>query len=105
MAHHGTFHETTIRSFSELSGKDVILVHRLLKNSINLSEYWLMTKQFSSLLSQTINWQLNEIKEKIDDFGKLPLDLVTFGNENDFQEKKSVIFRIKNLPKMLLYYR
>jgi len=56
-------------------------------------------------LSQTINWQLNEIKEKIDDFGKLPLDLVTFGNENDFQEKKSVIFRIKNLPKMLLYYR
>ena len=105
VAHHGTFHETTIRSFSELSGKDVILVHRLLKNSINLSEYWLMTKQFSSLMSQSINWQLNEIKEKIDDFGKLPLDLVTFGNENDFHEKKSVIFRIKNLPKMLLYYR
>lgn len=62
VAHHGTFHKTTIRSFAELSGKDIILVHRLLKNSINLSEYWLMTKQFSSLMSQNINWQLNEVK-------------------------------------------
>lgn len=64
-----------------------------------------MAKQFFSSMSHTINWQINEIKEKIDDLGELSLDLVTFGHENDFQEKKSVIFRIKNLPKMLLYYR
>ena len=64
VVYHGTFHKTNIRSFSELSGKDEILVYRLLKNSINLSEYWLMTKQFSSLMNQPINLQINEIKEK-----------------------------------------
>ncbi len=105
VVHYGTFHETTIRNFSELSGKDVILVHRLLKNSINLSEYWIMTKQFSSLMNQPINLQINEIKEKIDDFGKVSLDLVTFESETSFRETKSFIFRIKNFPKMLLYYR
>ena len=105
VAHHGTFHETIIRSFSELSGKDVILVHRLLKNSINFSEYWLMTKQFLSSVDQPINLQIKEIKEKIDDFGKLSLGLVTFESDNNSQETKSIIFKIKNFPKMLLYYR
>ncbi len=105
VVHYGTFHETIIRNFSELSGKNVILVHRLLKNSLNLSEYWLMTKQFSSLANQPINLQINEVKEKINDFGKLSLDLVTFENENNLRETKSLIFKIKNFPKMLFYYR
>ena len=105
VVHYGSFHETTIRSFSELSGKDVILVHRLLKNSINLSEYWLMTKQFLSLVNQPMNLKITEIKEKIDDFGKISLDLVTFENEKSFWETKSIFFKIKNFPKMLLYYR
>ena len=105
VAHHGTFHETIIRSFSELSGKDVILVHRLLKNSIIFSEYWLMTKQFLSFVNQPKNLQIKEIKEKIDDFGKLSLGLVTFESDNNSQETKSIIFKIKNFPKMLLYYR
>ena len=105
VVHYGSFHETTIRSFSELSGKDVILVHRLLKNSINLSEYWLMTKQFLSLVNQPMNLKITEIKEKIDDFGKISLDLVTFETEKRFWETKSIFFKIKNFPKMLLYYR
>ena len=105
VVHYGTFHEITIRNFSELSGKDVILVHRLLKNSINVSEYWLMTKQFSSLVEQPINLKINEIKEKIDDFGKLSLDLVTFERGKSFQETRSIIFKIKNFPRMLFYYR
>ena len=42
-AHKGNFSLNTIRNFEELSGEDVILTHRMLKNDIESSEYWLVT--------------------------------------------------------------
>lgn len=39
-----------IRQFEELAGEDVILVHRLLKNSVAAHEYVLMTEAFHRLL-------------------------------------------------------
>ena len=45
VAHSGEALFYNIHDFKELSGKDVILVHRLLKNSINTDEYLLMTQQ------------------------------------------------------------
>ena len=56
-------------------------------------------------MNQPINLQINKIKEKIDDFGKLSLDLVSFESENSIRETKSFIYKIKNFPRMLLYYR
>lgn len=38
-----------IRQFEELAGEDVILVHKLLKNSIPANEYILMTEPFHQL--------------------------------------------------------
>lgn len=38
-----------IRQFEELAGEDVILVHRLLKNSIPVKEYLLVTEPFYAL--------------------------------------------------------
>src|SRR5579859_4571618 len=38
-----------IRQFEELAGEDVILIHRLLKNSIEQKEYILLTQAFSDL--------------------------------------------------------
>jgi len=54
VVHHGDFHITKIRDFTELSGENVILIHRLLKNSIKSNEYWLFTKQFSKFLEKFV---------------------------------------------------
>ncbi|MEN8106996.1 MAG: DUF2652 domain-containing protein [Pseudomonadota bacterium] len=44
VVHSGTAHFYQIHEFNELSGSDVILVHRLLKNSVTHEEYILMTE-------------------------------------------------------------
>ena len=44
VVHSGQAHFYRIHDFNELSGSDVILVHRLLKNSVTHQEYILMTE-------------------------------------------------------------
>lgn len=39
-----------IRQFEELAGEDVILIHKLLKNSVPANEYILMTESFHQLV-------------------------------------------------------
>lgn len=43
VAHSGQAAIYKLRNFTELAGVDVIIVHRLLKNSVNLHEYVLLT--------------------------------------------------------------
>jgi hypothetical protein len=45
ITHYGEFTEYTVKHFSKLIGKDVIVAHQLLKNEIAQHEYWLVTKQ------------------------------------------------------------
>lgn len=45
IAHHGEIGEMKIGRFVTLSGTDVIVAHRLLKNSINSNEYLLLTEK------------------------------------------------------------
>ena len=47
--HHGEVAIKRIRNFEELAGKDVIIIHRLLKNSIDKKEYILITDNFHQL--------------------------------------------------------
>ena len=44
VTHYGEFTGYNVRNFSKLIGKDVIVAHQLLKNDIDLHEYWLVTK-------------------------------------------------------------
>lgn len=43
MVHHGEFWVKRVAQFEEVAGEDVILVHRLLKNSIGSNEYLALT--------------------------------------------------------------
>ncbi len=45
VAHHGPIGEMKVGRFVTLSGTDVIVAHRLLKNSINSNEYLLLTEK------------------------------------------------------------
>ena len=47
--HHGEVAVKRLRQFEELAGKDVIIIHRLLKNTIDRNEYILITDDFYQL--------------------------------------------------------
>jgi hypothetical protein len=44
ITHTGEFSNYTVKEFNKLIGKDVILIHQLLKNDIPMHEYWLVTE-------------------------------------------------------------
>jgi hypothetical protein len=44
VTHYGEFTQYTVKNFSKLIGKDIIVAHQLLKNDIDQHEYWLVTK-------------------------------------------------------------
>lgn len=58
-----------IANFSKLSGPDVILVHRLLKNSIRGSEYLLMTESTYEAMRQHQAFEVEKTTETYDELG------------------------------------
>jgi Protein of unknown function (DUF2652) len=46
IVHYGTFDEIKISNFTKLSGPDMIIAHRLMKNNVPTSEYILMTDDY-----------------------------------------------------------
>lgn len=44
ISHYGEFTDYTVKNFTKLIGKDVIVAHQLLKNDIEKHEYWLVTE-------------------------------------------------------------
>lgn len=63
ITHYGEFSTYNVREYSKLIGKDVILAHQLLKNDIDLHEYWLATsniyqeKKSNGHLPEWMEWQ------------------------------------------------
>ena len=53
--HQGEVAVKRMREFEELAGTDVIIIHRLLKNSLDSNEYILITDNFHQLCSEGIN--------------------------------------------------
>ncbi len=43
VTHYGEFTNYNVKQFNKLIGKDIIVAHQLLKNDIELHEYWLVT--------------------------------------------------------------
>ena len=69
--HFGEFLIKKINQFKEIAGQDVILAHRLMKNSIGVSEYMLFTKSFTEIKDLNTLGLVEERKEKYDDIGKV----------------------------------
>ena len=66
--HKGYFNQTEIRNNQELSGEALIFIHRLLKNKVKSSEYFLFSGAVLEQLDKDLEFSL--ITQKIDDFGK-----------------------------------
>lgn len=59
ITHYGEFSSYTVKDFKKLIGRDVIVAHQLLKNDIDLHEYWLATDNLFSdkkNLAQLPDW-------------------------------------------------
>jgi hypothetical protein len=69
--HHGEVAIKKVRQFEELAGEEVILAHRLLKNSIAKKEYILMSEPFFALSGGLPGEVVEQRKEECDGFGKV----------------------------------
>jgi Protein of unknown function (DUF2652) len=70
--HYGQVVIKHVHHHEELAGRDVILTHRLLKNSLGIHEYVLTTEDFYSLVSSTGNADKPETHwENYDDLGSV----------------------------------
>jgi hypothetical protein len=73
IGHYGTAVRSTIAGFDELSGVDVIVLHRLLKNEVPSSEYILLTEPAFAFLAPPETYVPH--RESYDDVGEIPLRL------------------------------
>ena len=71
VAHSGEAFFYQINEFNELSGKDVILIHRLLKNSVSEEEYILMTDAAYSDIKFPIHIKVREGVENYEHLGTI----------------------------------
>jgi len=69
--HRGLAGFRKIRQFEELTGEDVILVHRLLKNTIVAKEYILMTQIFHQLAGDLPGGPAQDLEEHYADLGSI----------------------------------
>ena len=69
--HHGEAVFTQVRQFTKLSGEDMILVHRLLKNSIGRKEYILLTESLHGLGADPGGWTLESRSEDCEGLGRV----------------------------------
>jgi class 3 adenylate cyclase len=67
-----------IRQFEEIAGEDVILIHRLLKNSLPTQNYVLMTERFYERSGGLENKEAETRVETAEGFGEVPVRVFIF---------------------------
>lgn len=94
IAHFGQAMVSDIGDFSELSGVDVILVHRLLKNKVKSKEYILLT---DPAFSQLVIGNKSDFKSHIesdDDLGEIKVHVLDLENGTGSEDKPKIgVFR------------
>jgi class 3 adenylate cyclase len=83
VAHEGEVAFQKIKGHTELAGVGVILVHRLLKNSVPVPEYVLVSEQVHERLDEALRKASREIQHELEGFGQ------TRGFYIDLQEVES----------------
>lgn len=103
MVHYGEFWVKRIAQFEEVAGEDVILVHRLLKNSIGSNEYLAITRAVSAIGSSMLNDLPMEQYTESYDLGMVELD-VYFPKSESVTEFDSVFTWISRWRQMHSYF-
>ncbi len=72
VVHAGEVAEQRVKNWSELAGVDVIIVHRMLKNEVPVSEYVLMTEPVYRGLDAEVRGHAKAIEHDFEGIGKTP---------------------------------
>ena len=78
-AHYGEVSGYSVQQHRQLFGKDVIIIHRLLKNNLNKQEYALLTHPLLSTLGEPAQlppWYMAEEAHEVYDTGQIDFTLV-----------------------------
>ena len=70
VAHSGTAAFYRLGDHQELTGTSPIVIHRLMKNSVQASEYMLFTEPAYRDLASP-DWKVEEVEERYDDIGTI----------------------------------
>ena len=100
--HKGYFNQTEIRNNQELSGEALIFIHRLLKNKVKSSEYFLFSGAVLEQLDKSFGFSL--ITQKIDDFGKQKLGFIDFEGKSDTVVNNRFTRRVLDTYRMLSFF-
>ncbi len=95
VAHWGNAAIVDIGSFRELSGVDVILLHRLLKNKVQEKRYFLLTENAYKRLPLPAGTEVTQSQEEDQDIGVIPVYI--------FYPQKNAVPDLKR-PSPLLRY-
>jgi hypothetical protein len=76
VVHQGEVAFQRVKRFTELGGVDVIVVHRMLKNSVPIREYALMTETLARQLSPGLWERALSIHEELEGLGRYSLSYV-----------------------------
>lgn len=82
--HRGEAAFTKLRQFTKVAGEDVILAHRLLKNTIPSDEYILMTEPFVQACPSLQERPLQRRKEHAEGLGEVTVYV------HDFEQKEAI---------------
>jgi hypothetical protein len=108
ITHYGEFTGYTVKNFSKLIGKDIIVAHQLLKNDIEQHEYWLVTEHLaennaSTSLPGKLAWNKSE---KQTETGAIPFQYAQLTHlKNQLPEDPPPDLGIKNKKKVVSLYR
>jgi hypothetical protein len=87
------FHEVAGRP--QVSGPDVILAHRLLKNSLQINEYLLLTEPAFRLLGTRLPGHFEEHAETYEGFGKVAVRVRSLGQ--DFLDARDAVYKLNKV--------
>lgn len=76
VGHYGEFRTHIIGDNTKLFGRDVVLAHRLLKNSVEKKEYLLLSWELLKRMGGHDSHGFSEHRESYDHFGEVPLGVL-----------------------------
>ena len=99
IGHYGTVVQSTVAGFTEVSGVDVIVLHRLLKNHVAGSEYILLTEEAFRFLKPAGSFRPH--RETYEDVGEIQLQLLDL--KSDAPPDAKPRFSIRDIGRKLAY--
>jgi hypothetical protein len=103
--HHGEVAIKEIRGFRELAGEHVILIHRLLKNSIAAKEYMLLTDTFYELSGGLEGESAESRTEHAEGIGDVGVKVYYPPENVEFPARPSVPIAVAGTESAALYER